>query len=109
MNAWIGDHDKWAGACWATELWLQRRLNDELDQWVFIGDSSNDAVMFERMRHSVGVANVAAFLPTLTHRPRYICEQARGHGFAELAQALLQVSSDRFAQTARRGVSTDRP
>ena len=89
VNAWIGDHDKWAGAVWCTELWLQRSLVEDLDAWVFVGDSSNDAVMFERMRHSVGVANVAAFLPVLAHPPRWICQRARGEGFAELAQAIL--------------------
>lgn len=89
VNAWIGDHDKWAGACWATELWLGRRLERELEHWVFVGDSSNDAVMFERMRHSVGVANVARFLPLLAHPPRHLCKQERGAGFAELAQAVL--------------------
>ena len=98
VNAWIGDHDKWAGAVWATELWLQRSLRRELHEWVFIGDSSNDAVMFEHMRHSVGVANVSAFLPALPHKPRWICTQARGEGFAELAHALLAPRSPLDAQ-----------
>jgi hypothetical protein len=45
--------------------------------------------MFKHMRHSVGVANVARFLPRLRHPPGYICQQERGAGFAELATALL--------------------
>jgi hypothetical protein len=42
------------------------------------------------MQHSVGVANIARFLERLQHAPGYLCEQARGAGFAELANALLR-------------------
>ena len=55
-----------------------------------MGDSSNDEVMFEHMVHSVGVANVARFLPGLRHTPRFICRAERGAGFGELAHALLE-------------------
>ena len=90
VNAWLGDHDKWVGACWAVQHWLGQSLPAQLRHWVFIGDSSNDEVMFEHMQHSAGVANIARFLGQLQHAPRYLCEQARGAGFAELARALLQ-------------------
>jgi hypothetical protein len=46
--------------------------------------------MFQHFRHSVGVANIARFLPQLTHRPRYLTSGERGAGFTELAQALLR-------------------
>jgi hypothetical protein len=90
INAWLGDHDKWVGACWAVQHWLGQSLPAQLRHWVFIGDSSNDEVMFEHMQHSAGVANIARFLDQLQHAPRYLCEQARGAGFGELARALLQ-------------------
>jgi len=90
INAWLGDHDKWVGACWAVQQWLGQQLPAQLAQWVYIGDSSNDEVMFEHMQHSVGVANIARFLERLQHAPGYLCEQARGAGFAELANALLR-------------------
>jgi hypothetical protein len=35
------------------------------------------------------VANVARFLPALTHPPRYITPSERGAGFAEVIDALL--------------------
>ncbi len=89
INAWLGEHDKWIGACWAVQAWLARSLPDELAHWVYVGDSSNDEVMFKHMRHSVGVANVARFLPRLRYPPGYICQHERGTGFAELATALL--------------------
>jgi HAD superfamily hydrolase (TIGR01484 family) len=90
INAWLGDHDKWVGACWAVEHWLDQQLSEQLAHWVYIGDSSNDEVMFEHMQHSAGVANIARFLDRLEHVPRYLCAQSRGAGFAELASAVLQ-------------------
>jgi hydroxymethylpyrimidine pyrophosphatase-like HAD family hydrolase len=33
-----------------------RDLEQDLDQWVYVGDSTNDQVMFEHFTHSVGVA-----------------------------------------------------
>lgn len=90
INAWLGEHNKWIGAQWALRTWLQRDLARERAHWVYVGDSSNDEVMFEHMAHSVGVANVARFLPGLRYAPRFVCRAERGAGFAELAQALLQ-------------------
>ena len=46
--------------------------------------------MFEHVPHSMGVANIARFLPELKHPPRYITLKERGAGFAEVAQAILQ-------------------
>ncbi|MGL6204836.1 MAG: HAD family hydrolase, partial [Giesbergeria sp.] len=46
-------------------------------------------VMFERFPLSVGVANIARFVPQLHHLPRYVTQAERGAGFAELARALL--------------------
>jgi hypothetical protein len=37
----------------------------------------------------VGVANIARFLPQLRFKPRFVTQQVRGAGFAELAQRLL--------------------
>ncbi len=57
------------------------------DQWIFIGDSGNDAAAFEAFPHSVGVANVKTdALPT---PPKYVTEASHGEGFAELAKHLL--------------------
>lgn len=90
INGWIGDHDKWNGARWIVRELLGRDLASELDRWVYIGDSSNDQLMFERFTHSAGVANISRFLPVLEHKPRYLCAGERGAGFAELTRALLK-------------------
>jgi HAD superfamily hydrolase (TIGR01484 family) len=89
VNGWYGTHNKLEGARWIVRELLGRTIDDELDRWVFVGDSLNDQVMFQHFPHSVGVANVARFVPQLQHRPRYVTQGARGAGFAELARHLL--------------------
>ena len=67
VNGWFGDFDKLSG--------FKSLLRDKWDmdfhpeQWVFFGDSANDEPMFEAFDNSVGVANVARFLPMLQHPP----------------------------------------
>lgn len=89
INGWIGEHDKLAGARWIVRSRLGRALDDELDRWVYVGDSTNDARMFGHFPHSVGVANVARFWGALTQHPRYVAAGERGAGFAEVAEAVL--------------------
>jgi len=62
----------------------------ELARWVFVGDSGNDAAAFAAFERSVGVANVSAHLERLPCPPRFVTERARGEGFVELAEALLE-------------------
>lgn len=89
INGWIGDHDKLAGARWIVRTRLGRELDAELDRWVYVGDSTNDARMFGHFPHSVGVANVARFWAALSHHPRFVTQGERGAGFAEVVDALL--------------------
>ena len=90
INGWIGAHNKWIGACWiARELFGIDALAAQQQRWVFIGDSTNDQVMFQHFSQSVGVANIARFASQLQTFPRYVTVGARGAGFAEMAQRLL--------------------
>lgn len=93
INGWIGDHHKLAGARWIVREHLRRDLDAERERWVYVGDSTNDALMFGHFPHSVGVANVARFWSRLSHRPRYVTRGERGAGFAELAGAVLSARS----------------
>ena len=97
INAWFGDHNKWHGAKWILKELTGRDLNKELDQWVYVGDSINDQVMFEHFTYSVGVANIRRFQKDLKHLPRYITQKDRGAGFSEVAQLLL---TNRFNSSA---------
>lgn len=90
INGWFGDHNKLAGARWIVRELFGRALDDEMDRWVYVGDSTNDQLMFEHFAHSVGVANIRRFEAQLSHKPRYITQGERGAGFAEVARALLQ-------------------
>ena len=89
INGWFGAHNKWEGARWIVRELFGRELADERSRWVYVGDSTNDQIMFEHFEHSVGVANIARFVPQLAHLPRFVTKGERGAGFAELARHLL--------------------
>ena len=89
INGWLGEHNKLSGARWMVRTLLDRNLDDELDRWVYVGDSTNDELMFRHLANSVGVANIARFAPHMHYLPRYVATRERGAGFAEVAAALL--------------------
>ena len=89
INGWFGAHNKLAGARWIVRELFGRDLDVELRRWVFVGDSTNDQLMFAHFPHSVGVANIRRFEAELSHQPRYITQGPRGAGFAEVARAIL--------------------
>ncbi len=89
VNGWFGDYDKLAmtGTLLSERFGLDpERQNREL---VFVGDSPNDAPMFERFENSVGVANIARFAGRLGAQPKYLTRAACGAGFAELVAHLI--------------------
>lgn len=93
VNAWMGDWDKRAGVedLFAT-LW--QPLEQVLGQVAFLGDSPNDAPMFGRIPLSIGVANVAPFLPGMATPPAYIARGAGGAGFVEFTDAVIAASNN---------------
>ena len=89
INGWFGAHNKLEGARWIVRELLGRELDAEITRWVYVGDSTNDQLMFQHFPFSVGVANIRRFEAELTHQPRFITPSERGAGFAEVARALL--------------------
>jgi HAD superfamily hydrolase (TIGR01484 family) len=89
INGWFGAHNKWEGARWIVRELFGRELAQESARWVYVGDSTNDQIMFEHFEHSVGVANIARFVPQLTHLPRFVTTGERGAGFAQVARHVL--------------------
>jgi hypothetical protein len=89
VNGWFGAYDKLAAA--------RRLMREEFRAdpaaaratCVFVGDSPNDAPMFEFFPHSIGVANIREFTGRLAHEPRYVTAAAGGAGFREVADLLL--------------------
>ena len=89
VNGWYGGHHKLAGARWIARTLLDVDLDAQIGSWVYVGDSTNDVLMFERFPHSVGVANIMRFADQLAHKPAYVTQGERGAGFAEVARAIL--------------------
>jgi HAD superfamily hydrolase (TIGR01484 family) len=89
VNGWFGSYDKLA----MTRTLLAEEFGIDLDaeeqQCVFVGDSPNDAPMFDFFSYSIGVANVHAFGEAIVTPPKYVTVSEAGAGFAELAAFLL--------------------
>ena len=102
INGWFGEHSKWTGALWLVQRLFGRDLRGEIGQWLYVGDSTNDQVMFERFALSVGVANLRQFAAQLTVWPAYITQAERGEGFAEVARAIIAARGSPRPAPARR-------
>jgi hypothetical protein len=87
VNGWFGSFDKLAGF----RQFHQDRYGSTLDvsRWAFFGDSANDEPMFSAFPLSIGVANVARFLPRMTGHPTWITEAEGGIGFVEGLDRIL--------------------
>ena len=64
-------------------------LNAQREQFMYAGDSPNDAPMFAFFPYSVGMANVRDFDGKMKALPQYITQGHSGSGFSELAERLL--------------------
>ena len=89
INGWFGNHDKWSAAQWMLQRLFGRPLLPEIERWVYVGDSTNDQLMFDRFPFAVGVANLRRFAAELRVWPAYITQAERGEGFAEAVRAVL--------------------
>lgn len=89
VNGWFGSYDKLAAARRLMREEFHVDLDDTRWSYGFVGDSPNDAPMFEFFPHSVGVANIREFAGRLAHEPRYVTTAVSGAGFLEVAELLL--------------------
>ena len=93
VNGWFGNYDKLG----MTRTLLREEFDIDLDarrrDFVFIGDSPNDAPMFGFFPISVGVANVSDFIGAIPHLPAYVTPSRSGAGFVELADLLVSSRS----------------
>jgi HAD superfamily hydrolase (TIGR01484 family) len=90
VNGWFGEYDKLG----MTRTLMHERFSADLDrdksQYVFVGDSPNDAPMFGYFPNAVGVANVADFEAQLESKPAFVTGARSGEGFVELVAHLLK-------------------
>src|SRR5467141_569294 len=89
VNGWFGGYDKLS----TSRVLFSERFGldpgEANKEFVFAGDSANDAPMFGFFENSVGVANVRRFEGRLAAAPKYVTRRASGAGFVELAEHLL--------------------
>jgi HAD superfamily hydrolase (TIGR01484 family) len=89
VNGWFGRYDKLT----MTERCLKELFQIDIAQAnatiVFVGDSPNDAPMFDYFENSVGVANVREV--DLASPPKWVTPSRSAKGFAELVRHLLEV------------------
>ncbi|WP_374443794.1 HAD-IIB family hydrolase [Stella sp.] len=91
VNMWFGDFSKLGMARRCVAEVLGQDVDADPAPFVFVGDSPNDQTMFGHFPNAVGVANVLRFRDQLTKPPAYVTAGEGGHGFAEVAEALLAV------------------
>nr|WP_240672853.1 HAD-IIB family hydrolase [Corallococcus coralloides] len=102
VNCWLGRFDKLSASRRFARVAWGEKLDPADGRYVYVGDSFNDAPMFQAFKLGVGVANVRAVLDRIDAPPAFITRAPEGRGFEELASALLA-----RRRTARsRGVST---
>ncbi len=89
VNGWFGDYDKLAMTRRLFRDEFAMDLARERDSVVYVGDSPNDAPMFDFFPRSVGVANVRRFAAVLDTAPKYVTSASSGAGFAEVVAHLL--------------------
>ena len=89
VNGWFGDYDKMGMTRTLMQELYAVDLAREEAQYLFVGDSPNDAPMFGFFSNSVGVANVADFGARLASAPAYVTQGRSGEGFVELVDFLL--------------------
>lgn len=89
VNGWFGAYDKLSMTRIMLDECFGLDLEQNRDSILFVGDSPNDAPMFDFFPHAVGVANLSRFAGRLDAEPAYITRAAAGAGFAEVAQALI--------------------
>jgi hydroxymethylpyrimidine pyrophosphatase-like HAD family hydrolase len=89
VNGWFGSYDKLAMTRTLMREVFAIDLDAARDEFVFAGDSPNDAPMFAYFPSAVGVANLHRFLDRIATPPAYIAKAEAGAGFTELVDFLL--------------------
>ena len=89
VNGWFGTYDKLAMTRTLMRECFDIDLDAKKNEFVFVGDSPNDAPLFGYFPHAVGVANVMEFAGQLAALPAYVTQAASGAGFCEVTDFLL--------------------
>lgn len=96
VNVWFGSFDKFSGFTAWLDAGSPGLIGEAIPaaDWLYIGDSPNDAPMFDAFEKSVGVANVRPFREQIAAEgPTWVTSAESGAGFVQVAQKLLAASS----------------
>lgn len=93
VNGWYGEYDKLTMSRTFLHDILSINAVEDNNSIVFVGDSPNDAPMFDMFNHSCGVANVLDFKDTLPAEPTWVARQNGGAGFVEIAERILSAQT----------------
>jgi HAD superfamily hydrolase (TIGR01484 family) len=95
VNGWFGDYDKLS----TTQLFMRERFATDLhtvrEQYLFLGDSPNDAPMFAWFPNAIGVANIHDLLALVPDLPAWVTERRSGAGFTEAIEWLASAKATR--------------
>jgi len=93
VNGWFGDYSKLSMTRHMMSAFFGVDLDAAKSAYAFIGDSPNDAPMFDYFPASVGVANLHDLMHRSPSLPKWITAAPRSAGFIELAEAILAAGS----------------
>lgn len=89
LLGWFGGFDKLAMARRVLAEIFGLDIDTNGDAVLYVGDSLNDAPMFDHFRHTVGVSTVRRYLDRMPTPPAWITDGPGGVGFVEAAEAVL--------------------
>lgn len=86
---WLGGYDKLTMTQRVLADVYGIDINRARDEILYVGDSTNDAPMFDFFRHTVGVSTVMRYLNDIPTPPAWITDGPGGAGFVEMANAVI--------------------
>ena len=90
VNGWYGDYDKLTMTRFYVNDVLGIDLDDHKEDFVYCGDSPNDAPMFAYFPNACGVANVVDFIEQIESLPAFVSRSRGARGFVEISKKLLE-------------------
>lgn len=89
VNCWLGDFNKRKASELLLTTLFSYNPNNDRERVFYVGDALNDEPMFACFPLSCGVANVARYVPLMTHVPRWVSTESFGWGFAEIVGQII--------------------
>jgi len=97
VNAWVGRFDKRSTALRYLDRFLGISPRQARTRCLYLGDSLNDAPLFDAFSLSVGVGNVRDVWDALAHKPRFVVPEREGQGAVAVVRALLGARTKRLS------------